>query len=136
MQGDKMTLTRDEILAMTPDQLRVEIARERGYTVCAAKFFDVFELILDGRVLAVSSNKQNAWHNTPNWPTSIADAWELVEEMRPLITVAITASHYGLFNCTFTRRDEYFPFLEIRDAATAPLAISRAWLLWHEERKG
>ena len=132
-----MTLTRDEVLAMTHDQLRVEIARDRGYTVCAAKFFDVFELILDGRVLAISSNKQNAWHNTPNWPTSIADTWELVEDVNAHgYTVNIQIDHTGV-TAYFTERGaisiEPVHFMEYGN--TASIAICRVWLLWNEERK-
>lgn len=63
-----MTLTRDEILAMTPDQLRIEIARRKG----------LLRPTEDGGWLIIT----HGYGTTADWPTSISDAWELVEEMR------------------------------------------------------
>jgi hypothetical protein len=50
--SDKMTMTHEQIMAMTPEELRLEIARVLGY-----------------------------YQIGHDWPNDIADAWELVEEM-------------------------------------------------------
>lgn len=133
-KGKEMTLTRDEILAMPPEQLRIEIAQRKGYTVCTSKFFDAFELILDRRVLAVSHTRQDAWRCTPNWPTSFADAWELEDGVPENETQAYYDQVYKVIAEDRIARGMAMVRWDIYHGS--PLERSRAWLLWHVTREG
>jgi len=123
-----MTLTRDEIFSMTPDRLRVEIAKRRGIDVLYP---------FDGRYGPFCQTGLTGEGNPhlsvlPDWTTSIADAWELVED-------AQAEQYQQTFEIGHTPAisKRWFVIIGTHRSVgdTASLAICRAWLLWHEERK-
>ena len=135
-----MNDTRDKIIRMTQEELREAIAEAMGYVVKHNYLDDYginpkdYWVTPTGRLTSVLSD----------WPTNIADAWELVEEIRANgfelkidtdltgsgndYNVAILAFHDGSDNGTG------WTLVAFAEALTAPLAISRAWLMWKEEK--
>ena len=131
-------MTRDEIMKLTPDELRAEIAKRRGYE------------LKHGFLDEVCINPKDYWVTPagrltsvlPDWTTDIAAAWELVEEMitpKDESLAAILASHrpYIIWNgedwiylVSGDESDE-----QVARGTTLPLAISRAWLIWKTEAK-
>ena len=64
----------------------------------------------------------------PNWPTSIADAWELVEEMARGVDVVVSVSvHNGKSSASFGKGN-WFRLSSNHD--TAPRAICESYLAW------
>ncbi|MHB0966001.1 MAG: hypothetical protein ACYC36_06045 [Bellilinea sp.] len=130
-----MTLTRAEILAMPADELRVEIAKRRGWS----------DKEVLGSVFVYRGPNGELRPGYPQYTANIADAWALVEEMRKerheleintdrnsngediYEVVILNPRHDGL-GTGWTLGD-----VVISD--TAPLAISRAWLLWDATRE-
>lgn len=115
-------MTRDEIMAMDAAQLRLAIARAKGWE----RF-----LSLDGHMLGRSPD--GTWFDSvPDWPNDISAAWELVEEMGKSCKVHV--SYYAFdtkWYCSTIRVDEIDDVLIFfAKDDTAPLAICRAWLLW------
>jgi len=115
---------------MTNEELRLAIAKAKGWTgpTVVGQVFAYYSP--DGRMRAA----------LPNWPTSIADAWELVEEViasgigwcpgfcfddhdgdRPPEWVAE-------FNRYWKKGSDYSHYEAA--ATTAPRAICEAWLEW------
>lgn len=109
-------MTRDEIMAMTPGQLRLAIAEAKGIPLLWRGSFP-HNAVTQERI--------------PNWPNDISAAWGLVEEMPFISLIAIPHSeHPREFVCYADHYDQ--------DALpvygdTAPLAICRAWLMWKQE---
>ena len=74
----------------------------------------------------------------PDWPHSIADAWELVEEMmKPtpdtgIFGVRVVCNHETGWACLYEESDGS---ITVRNADTAPLAICRAWVAWKKDGK-
>lgn len=139
-------MTRDEILNLTPEQLRVEIARRKGwkfwrdpnyrdgectvfppeldYSDCSPYGYLVDPSKMDSIVFEI---------NTQDWTTDIAAAWELVEEMiengeAPGELIISWYEDKKWYCQSADRKVENYAY-----ADTAPLAICRAWLMW---RKG
>ncbi len=129
-----MTHTHADILRMTPAEVREAIAREKGYK-CKHGYLDEacinpkdYWVTPAGRLTSV----------LPNWPVSIADAWELVTEMVNAPGICNVqekyraGSHYA--ECYFREYPTNSAKLILGHADTAPLAISRCWLEWfHKE---
>ena len=142
-----MTHTRSEILAMTPEQLRVEIAKKKGWTFSKtaggnvwAQFHGSIGSLGYSEIdaLSVESGKLNI---STDYPNDIAAAWGLVLDLQK------SNVGFELYNCWITSIDGerwtyevilYDPIgqsigSEKIEAPTAPLAISRAWMIWSEE---
>ena len=138
-------MNRNEIMTMTAEELRLAIAKAKGLDVRRAR--DIPELLpglhepglYKGLAEWITTetlilcNGGAPWF-PPHWTTSIADAWELMEE--------IAAKDYPIPGiCRMDENDNwncYYRFagdqgIEIVEADTAPLAICRAWLLWKTE---
>jgi hypothetical protein len=112
-----------DIDKMTPDELRIAIAKAKGWKT---ETFHTFSS--SGRVVGTAPDGK-FFDTVPNWPADIAAAWELVEEV-------------GAKNWTVTienladRPTEVLarigiPFTLIWYTGfsdTAPLALCRAWL--------
>jgi hypothetical protein len=131
-----------EINDMTPEQIRLEIAKIKGWKI---EDKGTFQIVTDP-----SGDKNLTQHGleffTPDWPGSIAAAWGLVEEM---------TDKENKDYCTFTmmRCDGWSsgqlwgyevtfgkPFMHrTKDvscwASTAPLAICKAYLQWQRGMK-
>jgi len=142
-----MTLTREEIIAMSKEQLRVEIGKREGYswyesTDCA--YFTKETAILPEGLVEVetpSAPRRHILLPCPDYPNDIAAAWGLVLDLQK------SNVGFELYNCWITSIDGerwtyevilYDPIgqsigSEKIEAPTAPLAISRAWLIWSEE---
>ena len=133
-----MTHTRSEILAMTPEQLWVEIAKRKGW-------MDVF--LENGRCIGSHSvfGVFGRMYPVPDYPNDIGAAWGLVEEFLAAgceVTLSSeTRSDNKLWYVTrFDFRGDGkgtgYTMVGCWYADTAPLAISRAWLIWSEEVGG
>lgn len=139
-----MTYTREQIMAMSPDELWVAVAK-------AKEFFHVLNfgdhncfVILSPYFSNVTMyrSETDAWNAAfengrfPNWPASIADAWKLVES-NPLpldITLHKHTFGDGLYYVTVHTSRGSKSIYGVAD--TAPLAICRAWLMWKQEAQG
>lgn len=137
------TLTRDEIHALTDDELRKAIAEERGWKVWfVGNGSDVAlppDMILPNSFVVVDGWKDARFMpDAPNWPADIADAWELVDEINDYCwTVNIQLDQYSV-KAYLTERGAIArePKMIVASADTAPRAIAEAWLMYRMERKG
>jgi hypothetical protein len=119
-------MTKDEIMAMDADALRLAIAEAQGWK----------------RIETASYFTAECWRDPddldfvylPDWPADIAAAWELVEEMdKAYFSLTRTNdTHWAPapfgkihWECRF-----YAPQKGEMFGDTAPLAICRAWLVW------
>ena len=126
-------MTRDEILQMTPEELRVEIALRKGWLARSSSS-------PSGPFWWTPPNenghrKSSTSDVPPSWPASIADAWELVEEIGAAgASVQIVQIIHGegrvSYAVAIVTPDE--PFMDSYDSEgeTAALALSSSWLLW------
>jgi hypothetical protein len=133
-----------EIEKMTADELRLAIAKAKGWQIYHYDK-DIAEncyyLLVDNdfdAVIPFNYHKTEAecWEkDCPTWPTSIPDAWELVEEMGHLcwtVTIENLPSKPQEVVCRVFK-----PYIAGRINAyadTVPLAICRAWLIWKSEQ--
>jgi hypothetical protein len=110
-----------EIMQMTPEELNRAIAKAKGWTV------GWYHEKLWG-------SDENHVMRPMNWTDDIAAAWELVEEI-------FAAGKDFHFECVHDDPANPWWFLAYDDdnlngeiasteAPTAPIAISRAWLMW------
>ena len=95
------------------------------------------------------SDVDKAWKSAmnnayfPDWPNSIEAAWELIEDIRKNgdeISINTDRNDKEIFTIVVLhlRNDKEgtgWNQLVNVESETAPLAISRAWLIWNEERK-
>jgi len=144
-----MTHTREEVEMMTPKELRIEIAKLKGwhfekinsspnrfwcYNYSVGSISNTEEKVLDlemkktGRVF--------------DWPSNITDAWDLIDEIRMSgdeITIS-SDSYNNIDNFTviiFRLRNDghgtgWWKRVSIVNADTVSLAISRVYLMWRE----
>ena len=117
-------MTRDEIMAMSAEQLRVAIAEKLGYE----------NVRQQNRIGFLGKSKEDGfYYDIPDYPNDIAAAWELVEdwhdkgEVESIDYVASDGIRSMVYSCSLRHSHIY------ATAPTAPLAISRAWLMWSEE---
>lgn len=126
-------MNRDEIMQMDAAQLRIEIAKAKGYEE------------KHGFLDAWSINPKTYWVTPtgrltsvlPDWPTSIADAWELEGELTLknwkdyvyTLQFVVAKDVETIFTCDFDdeSRIEIHPFELIH---ATPEQRSRAWLIW------
>jgi hypothetical protein len=128
---------RDEIMSMTPDELRLAIAERLGFSAerdpKSYKGEEWYILAKGGLPYTHNSHltEEKALKDTPNWPRSIEDAWELAEDMRHKgIHVHLLLAPNGE-EVDITIENYRFKF-EKMASDTAPLAICRAWLIAQE----
>ena len=129
---------RDKIMQMTPEELREAIAEARGYIV-NHNYLDDYGVSIKYYWIAPSGLLTTM---CPDWTVYITDAWELVEEMREngcefRIDTDRTGSGDDIYNVAIFRDGSGtgtgWTRVALAEAPTAPLAISRAWLMWREE---
>lgn len=128
-----MTYTRDEISAMSDDELRLAIADTKGIAmvciphteyVTREMAIDAGDKSLEGQPIDFG----NEWIPNPylsDWPRDIAAAWELMDEMvangkRP--GIKRVAEHEWRAVADHDECDTY--------STSAPRAIAEAYLLW------
>jgi hypothetical protein len=114
-------MDRDQILALSAEELRLAIAIEKGWLRHSLNP-DVW----------LPNRQAYKFVPLPDWPGSIADAWELVEEMRQAHKDPGISGNWegGGWDVSLS------PKYDIVSAKTAPLAISRAYLLWRQSQDG
>ena len=116
----------DEILSMTPEQLRLAIAKIKGFVKMHYPDEDTWGVRYDDK----------EWPNCdafrqvplPHWSTDMSDAWELAEEMQ----MTITPNHcYPVVKARWCVDTELKGEGELWlvGAETAPIAICRVYLL-------
>lgn len=140
-------MNRNEIMTMTADELRLAIALAKGWKLYRFDYFGE----TDTQGIFAPDYKPSKYKTQidfseflprkyinpdgmPDWTTSIADAWELMEEMSALdypIPGICRMDENDNWNCYYRFAGDQG--IEIVEADTAPLAISRAWLLWKTE---
>lgn len=125
-----MTYTREQIMQMDTEQLRVAIAEAKGWY----RFRHYKNAILSGLrndpEYGVLSNA------VPNWPTSIADADPLIDEIVSAgyhINLLDSMSmgklwHFGIY------ADDGWLLISASGKSRAE-AISRAYLMWRNEEQ-
>jgi hypothetical protein len=134
-------MTNEEIMKLTPEELRLEIAQAKGWGEVrkndsgewrqAPGYGDLADYQPD--YLGVPPD--SGWggghsEGLPNWPADIAAAWELVEEMIE------NGEAPGEFIMSWYEEKKWYcqsPDRHLQNytyADTAPLAICRAYLLW------
>ena len=131
-------MNRSQIENLTPEELRVEVAKAKGWTKISLSTHN-------NSTWGLPPGKSSPWQGNiiPGWPTDIFTAWQLVEEMRiadwnPSIywddvddkgpgNWACCIEHFG------KTEEEYICFVSI--GKTAPIAICKCYLLWKSEDK-
>jgi hypothetical protein len=134
MRGDEMKPL-DE---MTPEEIRQEIAERRGwsYVVVSHKYTALPDGKLSEGIPIYGYIFNGGVSYPPDWPASIAAAWELVEEIsKGDYTTSLTYSDcadvviYDQGNGD-PEADPSLIYVSSGHADTAPLAICKAWLAW------
>jgi len=122
-------------MQMDAEQLRIEIAKAKGYAVKAdiRDYGNAVLLYHNGSLVNWSTEEAILWNKyVPDWPTSIADAWELWNELpghKVIYTMPFdkVACGYGGSYLDWDPRPVYPYMIKGNDTM---LAISRAWLIW------
>lgn len=125
-----MKLTREEIMALTPEQLRVAIAKAKGLNadIMYEGIHDYWGS--DGyRYFVGGLSYEPA---LPNWTTDIADAWELVADLPD-----DNARHEYTKALIWVINRNYDDVVDQRYQLihATPMERSRAWLIWKTEAK-
>jgi len=119
-------MNRDEILSLSPAQLRVKVAKAKGWTHIHAI----------GSVSLIGHNPQNEIDAVPDWANDIAAAFELEGEITELQDQHEYANIlYVVIRSTISEVDQKsienrFAFIH----ATAEQRC-RAWLMWKEAKR-
>jgi hypothetical protein len=112
---------------MDNDEIRIKIAELKGVEYEVIHFIEGDELCI--------KDDDNAYMPIPNWSVSIADAWELVEEMkRYRLHVKIKANPTNDYEFSCSVESNEYNFKEYR-ADTAPRAICLAYIAYKESQK-
>ena len=110
------------------NEITIKIAQLRGWT----------DVKYQGSIIGIPP-MDSCLRCTPDWPISIADAWELVEEMR--------ANHFSIKLMAWDHTDKWVVITHHRqghdekipddeiESDTAPLAICLAYIQWKESQK-
>jgi hypothetical protein len=114
-------MTPEQIAAMTPAELRIEIARRLGWK----DFSPVY-----GSDLWLGQPPDDWMMGTglPDWTTDISAAWQLTQPVIDNETCFNVShdAHKNMWICAiYGVGTDCYGY-----AGTAPLAISRAWLMW------
>ncbi len=118
---------RDKIMQMTPEELREAIAEARGYIV-NHNYLDDYGVSIKYYWIAPSGLLTTM---CPDWTVYITDAWELAEEIPDIRLRKLEDGDDLFWRCCCDYSCE-FPKITV-DEESAPLSISRCWLMWREE---
>ena len=124
-------MTRDEVMALSKGELRVEIAKALGFmgvhhgdndTLWGHKTINSYQ-----------------YSDLPDWPNDIKAAFDLAENVRSQgytfdlsMDEKVTGKQDRVM-VMFSIISLDLPYPIQAEAETAPLAISRAWLIWKKE---
>lgn len=133
-----MTHTREQIMAMSAERLRLAIAEAKGFRKLSIDGDYWWTKTPSERVLKVSIK------GTPDWPTDIRAAWELVEEAGFVVGPEWTGG-FDSVRCGWAVYPDWITAahdvnsLDGSERAlaidkTIPLAASRAWLMWNNAK--
>ncbi|CAK0753303.1 hypothetical protein CCP3SC15_1930008 [Gammaproteobacteria bacterium] len=132
-----MTITRDEIMAMTPEELRIEIAKVKGWTNFVTGYFSSWTPYngepLEAHHLetwATMPDGEVRTRQIPNWPIEIAAAWEL-EDTLPDDNARY--EYTRLLTWVINRIEPYVTDQRFMLIHATPLLRARAWLMWKTE---
>jgi hypothetical protein len=132
-------MTRDEIMQLTAEELRLEVAKAKGFVQFknVRSIFNGIEYDVAGWFVKSEEGPLGTFHQAiySDWPANIADAWELVEDFGKLswsFTVENIPDRPTEVLCHVFRPFQGGGFLGC--GTTAPLAICRAWLVWKSEK--
>ena len=112
------------------EELQKKIAKLKGWTHIRE---------VNGQLLGMPPNHPGIWV-APEWPESIADAWELVEEMERAgnwtrLQTPFTPRDGYRFGCTPSGITGWNGMPDIYESGnTAPISICKAWIAWKEGR--
>jgi len=118
-----MNITREQILEMTPDELREEIARRHGWERLPFPAYPHWQ--------RPTKNGVETTLDIPDYPNDIAAAWSLLEEMAKSNAILKLTIYRGK-QFIVDIQDRHYVTLTWMEGETAPLAICRAWLMWKE----
>lgn len=135
-----MDKIREKILAMTDEELRVEVAKAKGYPYPYDKYRVpvpkpiMFTAPIDAQPIPDFRVEER---EVPDYPHDITAAYELVREMNHNGWTVNVQSDYTGCTVYVTERGVIIgePKMVVEYAETAPRAITRAYLAWNEERK-
>jgi hypothetical protein len=128
-------MTREEILAMGAGR-ELDVAVAERVACCRVRRHRhhrcfLYDLVIPGGVDSIDwTSEAGAWSGTPNYSTSIADAWQVVELLKGmgrLVVITADALMRGNFNPHYTVH--FGSFGDAANANTAPEAICKAALL-------
>jgi hypothetical protein len=121
-------MTRDEIMSLTPEQIRVEVAKVLGFVKLDYPDDDAWGIRVDDPKYPGCQCFQQK--PLPDWPADIAAAWELVDNN----DIDFTIHHFVYSDGPITWVASIHPGRGAKsiyaEEPTAPMAICRAWLLW------
>ena len=124
-----MTYTREQIMQMDTEQLRVAIAEAKGIDIqypFSGKYGPFYQDGLTGMGTPYLSK-------LPNWPTSIADAWELYREMKQAgCIVVVTHAPDGRGYCHVNTLQQGDKLIGVYSSDELH-AICEAYLIWLNE---
>ena len=127
-------MTREEIMAMTADELIIEIARLQGMTLRNVTDTGCELLSKAKPVMGFEYTEDEAGYwikcaPPQRWPTSIADAWELEGE----IPTGEIEEYCGQLTNVINDEDNLETPHRWQLIHATPEQRSRAWLLWKTE---
>ncbi len=125
---------------MSAEELRLAIARAKGWFVMEwINYNDAFSLINPAQTRGsnIYPSREAAWSSmdechVPNWSTSIAAAWELIDQIPPewFVSVDRDGKRWLCMIGSNKSSEEYYS----GEGTTAPVAICKAWLAWKESQ--
>ena len=118
------TYTREQIMQMDAEQLRMAIAKAKGWR----DLFVENDLLWGTTEIANENWIGDIMLEVPHWPTSIADAWELEEELNPSERNEYGGWLSAIADYTQTIADYDWTLIH-----ATPLQRCQAWLLWRNE---
>jgi len=128
-------MTRDEILSLSPAQLRVEVAKAKGFEFKKGR--EWWSIWLNGKRYNRNSYAENMLvMGLPDWPNDIAAVFELEGEITELQDQHEYANIlYVVIRSTISEVDQQS--IEHRFALIHATAEQRcrAWLMWKEAKK-
>jgi hypothetical protein len=140
-------MTHEEIMALSPEELRIKIAEALGYKVINPmdSHSSIYPKFLSGEWDIVAHQtiayKDGVGHTVgclPDWPNDIAAAWGLAVEAGIVVIHVSDDDRYIAGISDGAQYPDGYSWFEIETTDwvigdTAPLAICRAWLLWKSQ---
>jgi hypothetical protein len=129
-------MTRDEIMALSADELKIAITEARGYKWrrwegMPGVWQEALRRDDDFVYVAVKVNRKiTVSFDMPDWTGDIKVAFDLLEQSGVCYDMAKREDGQYLVS-TYTDHSDFLS----ASADTLPMAIARCWLIWHEETR-